>query len=179
MVHTIGLSDKGMPGVYRIELQVTAGSGKLATSGLWNSTAAKEQVKIAFDYFKANASRISASGKVLDHDYHLHVVELQNTGVLRDLALASLVAFSSGLLGRPTQGQMVVLGDMSLGGSLKRVESLAECLQVAFDAGGKRVTLPMASAADIPTIPAELFTKFQTSFYAEPVDAVVKALGVE
>ena len=168
-----------MPGVYRIELQVTAGSGKLAMSGLWNSTSAKEQVKMAFDYFKANASRISGSSKVLEHDFHLHVVDLQNTGVLRDLALASLVAFASGLLGRPTQGQMVVLGDMSLGGSLKPVESLAECLQVAFDAGGKRVTLPMASAADIPTIPAELFTKFQTSFYAEPVDAVVKALGVE
>ena len=47
VVHTIGLSDKGMPGVYRIELQITAGSGKLAMSGLWNSTAAKEQVKMA------------------------------------------------------------------------------------------------------------------------------------
>lgn len=33
VVHTIGLSDKGMPGVYRIEMQVTAGSGKLAMSG--------------------------------------------------------------------------------------------------------------------------------------------------
>lgn len=116
---------------------------------------------------------------MLEHDFHLHVVDLQNTGVLRDLALASLVAFASGLLGRPTQSQMVVLGDMSLGGSLKPVESLAECLQVAFDAGGKRVTPPMASAADIPIIPAELFTKFQTSFYAEPVDAVIKTLGVE
>lgn len=31
---------------------------------------------------------------------------------------------------------------------------------------------------DIPTIPVELFTKLQTSFYAESVDAVYKALGV-
>ncbi|MFS8151645.1 S16 family serine protease [Vreelandella titanicae] len=178
-VYTIGLSDKGMPGVYRIEMQVTAGSGKLAMSGLWNSTAAKEQVKMAFDYFKANAGRISGARKVLEHDFHLHVVDLQNSGVLRDLSLASLVAFSSGLVGKPTQSQMVVLGDMSLGGSLKPVESLAECLQVAFDAGGKRVTLLMSSAMDIPTISGELLTKFQTSFYAEPIDAVVKALGVD
>ena len=28
---------------------------------------------------------------------------------------------------------------------------------------------------DIPTVPGELFAKFQTSFYAEPIDAVVKA----
>ncbi|MCW8040717.1 protease Lon-related BREX system protein BrxL [Acinetobacter entericus] len=178
-LYTIGLSNKGMPGLYRLELQVTKGSGKLATSGLWNSSSAKEQVKIAFDYFKANASRISGGSKVLEHDFHLHVVELQNTGQLSHLALPSLVAFASGLLGRSVQSQMVVLGDMSLGGSVTPVESIAECLQVAFDAGAKKVALPMSSAADIPTIPVELFTKFQTSFYADPVDAVFKGLGVD
>lgn len=178
-LYTIGLSNKGMPGLYRLELQVTKGSGKLATSGLWNSSSAKEQVKIAFDYFKANASRISGGSKVLEHDFHLHVVELQNTGPLSHLALPSLVAFASGLLGRSVQSQMVVLGDMSLGGSVTPVESIAECLQVAFDAGAKKVALPMSSAADIPTIPVELFTKFQTSFYADPVDSVFKALGVD
>lgn len=179
VLHTIGLSNKGMPGLYRLELQVTKGSGKLATSGLWNSSGAKEQVRIAFDYFKANASRISGGNRVGEHDFHLHVVELQNTGPLSHLALSSLVVFASGLLGKPLQNQMVVLGDMSLGGSVTPVESLAECLQVAFDAGAKKVALPMSSAADIPTIPAELFTKFQTSFYADPVDAVFKALGVD
>ena len=178
-LYTIGLSNKGMPGLYRLELQVTKGSGKLATSGLWNSSSAKEQVKIAFDYFKANASRISGGSKVLEHDFHLHVVELQNTGPLSHLALPSLVAFASGLLGRSVQSQMVVLGDMSLGGSVTPVESIAECLQVAFDAGAKKVALPMSSAADIPTIPVELFTKFQTSFYADPVDSVFKGLGVD
>ena len=178
-LYTIGLSNKGMPGLYRLELQVTKGSGKLATSGLWNSSSAKEQVKIAFDYFKANASRISGGSKVLEHDFHLHVVELQNTGPLSHLALPSLVAFASGLLARSVQSQMVVLGDMSLGGSVTPVESIAECLQVAFDAGAKKVALPMSSAADIPTIPVELFTKFQTSFYADPVDAVFKGLGVD
>ncbi|MBD0194613.1 protease Lon-related BREX system protein BrxL, partial [Acinetobacter baumannii] len=105
-LYTIGLSNKGMPGLYRLELQVTKGSGKLATSGLWNSSSAKEQVKIAFDYFKANASRISGGSKVMEHDFHLHVVELQNTGPLSHLALPSLVAFASGLLGRSVQNQM-------------------------------------------------------------------------
>jgi ATP-dependent Lon protease len=179
VLHTIGLSNKGMPGLYRLELQVTKGSGKLATSGLWGSSAAKEQVKIAFDFFKANASSISAGVKVADHDFHISAVELQNTGPFTHLALASLVAFVSGLLNRPVQSQMVVLGDMSIGGSVTPVENIAECLQVAFDAGAKKVALPMSSAADIPTIPAELFTKFQTSFYADPVDGVIKALGIE
>lgn len=100
-------------------------------------------------------------------------------GLFTHLALAGLVALVSGLLGKSVQSQMVVLGDMSLGGSVTPVESLAECLQVAFDAGAKKVAIPMSSAADISTIPPELFTKFQVSFYADPVDAVFKALGVD
>jgi ATP-dependent Lon protease len=37
----------------------------------------------------------------------------------------------------------------------------------------------MASVRGIPTIPGELFAKFKTGFYADPVDAVFKALGVQ
>jgi len=95
------------------------------------------------------------------------------------MTLASFVALCSGLFGKPIQQQMVILGSMSLGGSIVPVENLAEALQVAFDSGAKRLLLPMASVRDIATIPGELFAKFQTSFYADPVDAVFKALGVQ
>ncbi len=63
--------------------------------------------------------------------------------------------------------------------NIGQFENLAESLQVAFDAGAKRILLPMGSVGDIPSIPGELFAKFQTSFYADPTDAVFKALGVE
>ncbi|MGI2029385.1 protease Lon-related BREX system protein BrxL [Endozoicomonas acroporae] len=178
-VYTIGKGAGGLNGLYRLELQISAGSGKLALSGLGSDSSAKETVKIAFDYFKANIGRISASAKVLEHDFHLHFVELQNTGICRELGLASLVAFASGLMKKPVQSQMVALGNMSLGGNVNPVTGLAEHLQVAFDAGAKKVALPMSNAADIATIPPELFTKFQSSFYADPVDAVFKALGVD
>ena len=57
--------------------------------------------------------------------------------------------------------------------------SAATIVQVAFDAGAKRILLPMSSVTDIPSVPGELFAKFQTGFYSDPVDAVFKALGVE
>ena len=95
------------------------------------------------------------------------------------MTLIAFVALCSAVLGKPVQSQLVVLGSMSLGGSIVPVQNLAESLQVAFDAGAKRILLPMASVGDIPTIPGELFAKFQTGFYADPQDAVFKALGVE
>lgn len=95
------------------------------------------------------------------------------------MTLTTFIALCSAVLGKPLQSQMVVLGSMSLGGNIIPVENLAESLQVAHDAGAKRVLLPMASVGDIPTIPGELFAKFQTGFYSDPRDAAFKALGVE
>ncbi len=178
-LHTVGAGSGGMLGLYRLELQTVAGNGKLAISGVGSGSASKEPLKVAYDYFKANYPRISSAAKPGDRDYHLHIVELHNTGPNQTMTLSGFIALCSGLLGKPVQGSLVVLGDMSLGGSILPAVNLAASLQVAFDAGAKRILIPMSSVGDIPTIPGELFAKFQTSFYADPVDAVFKALGVE
>ncbi len=62
---------------------------------------------------------------------------------------------------------------------LNKVEELSEVMQIAFDAGAKRILIPKSSAADIATIPSNLFAKFQLSFYSRPEDAVIKSLGIE
>ena len=174
-LHTISMGSSEMPGIYRMEVQSIPGGGKINASG----SAPKETMRVAFDYFKANSSRVSASIKPSERDFHSHLVELQNTGVPQSLTLASFIALCSAALGKPVQSQLAVMGDMSLGGTVVQVRNLAESMQVAFDAGAKRILLPMSSVTDIPTVPGELFSKFQTSFYSDPVDAVFKALGVE
>jgi len=178
-MHTVTMGTSDHLGLYRLELQITGGNGRLSISGSGSNTKTKEAIKIAFDYFKANISRVSSMSKVGDHDYHLHIVEIHNTGAATALTLCSFIAFCSGLMGKPLRSQMVTLGDMSLGGTIVPASNLAELLQVAFDSGAKKILIPMSSVGDIQTIPGELFAKFQTSFYADPVDAAFKALGVE
>jgi len=174
-LHTISMGASEMPGIYRLEIQSIPGGGKVNVSG----AAPREAVKVAFDYFKANCSRVSASIKPGERDFHTHLVELQNSGAPQALTLASFIALCSAALAKPVQSQLAVLGDMSLGGTIVQVRNLAESMQVAFDAGAKRILLPMSSVTDIPSVPGELFAKFQTSFYSDPVDAAFKALGVE
>ena len=134
---------------------------------------------MAFDYFKANPSRVSASIKPGERDFHTHLVELQNRVAPQALTLASSIALCSAALAKPVQSQLAVLGDMSLGGTVVQVRNPAECMQVASDAGAKRIQLPMSSVTDIASVQGELFAKFQTSFYSGPVDAVFKVLWVE
>ena len=58
------------------------------------------------------------------------------------------------------------------------MEELSEVMQVAFDAIAKKNLISMNSAADIATVPSDLFAKFQLSFYSSPEDAVIKSLWI-
>jgi len=178
VLHTVAVGASTHLGLYRMETQVTAGKGHFKVSGFGSSSQPKESLKVAFDYFKANATRVSAAIKANDHDFHIHMIELHNTGASDHITLAGFVALCSAITEKPLQPQLVVLGNMSLGGNIVPVVNLAECLQVAKDAGAKRVLMPMSSVSDIPSVPAELFSKFQVAFYADPVDAAFKAMGV-
>jgi len=179
VVHFVSVGATSKLGVYRLESQMTAGNGKHSTSGFASDTSAKEQVRVGFEYFKGNLSRIAATSRFSDHEFHLHFVDLQSSGNSHSASLSSLVACCSILLGKSVQEKMVVLGSMTLGGVVSPVQDLASSMQVALEAGATKVLIPMASATDIPTVPAETFTKFQVSFYSDPVDAVYKALGVQ
>ncbi len=177
-VYTVAKTHDGKLGVYKLELQVTSGSGKLKTSGFNSNSRSKESANMAFDYFKANAKNISGIIKTQEADYHLHIHDLQGIGVPEDISLATFITLCSGAMTKATQEQMVVLGSFSIGGTLKKVDEFANTLQVCFDSGGKRVLIPMVSATDIATVPTDLFTKFQTTFYQDVNDSVFKALGV-
>lgn len=178
-VYTIGHGKSGMIGAYKLEVQVVSGSGKFEKTGLGANREAKEAIDTAFRFFKANSKNISRSITTITKDYLMHVVDIHGVGLTSELALAAFVALCSGALGRPCQSQLAILGSMSIGGTINKVEELANVLQVCFDAGAKKVLLPMSSAADISTVPPELFARFQISFYQSPEDAVFKALGVE
>ena len=167
-------------GVARIECSLNEkGSGKFDVTGLSNSKELKESMKTAQNYFKASAKHISQTISLEQKDYLMHVDDCQGIGIDSSLSLAAYIAYISAALHRPLSAQLMVLGSMTIGGTILKVEDLANALQVCFDAGAKKILLPMSNATDIATVPAELFAKFQTSFYTSPEDAAIKALGIE
>ena len=165
-------------GVFKLELQSIPGNGKLIRTGVASAGGMRDSINIALNYFKANAHRVSGSIHPDNSDFLLQLLDLQGAGTPDEGGLALFISLCSATLKRSVQPQLAVFGEMTLGGTINPVSNLAASLQVAFDAGVKRILLPMASAADLTTVPPELFTKFQTSFYNDPIDAVFKALAV-
>ncbi len=47
-----------------------------------------------------------------------------------------------------------------------------------MDAGAKKVLIPISAASKMSTVPPDLFSKFQISFYEDPIDAVYKSLAL-
>jgi len=178
-VYTVARGDTGMLGVYKLETELVGGNGKFEVTGVGYDREAKENLKTAQNYFKANKKLISGTIDIDNSNYLMHIADCQGVGSTPELALCAFVALCGASLRKPIQSQMCVLGNMSIGGTISKVEELANTMQVCFDAGAKKVLLPMSSAADIATVPSDLFAKFQTSFYTSPEDAVFKALGLE
>ena len=178
-VYTVSRGKSGMIGVFRLESQMLPGTGKLACTGLGSDRGAKEATNTAFNFLKANAKRISGSISMTSKDYNINYQDLQGIGITDKLALPTVISICSIALNRPTQSSLAVLGEISIAGSMIKVDELANALQVCLDSGAKKILLPTTCAADMGTVPPELMGSFQIIFYQSAEDAVFKALGVE
>jgi ATP-dependent Lon protease len=177
-VYVVGHGNSGMIGVYKLENQVVSGTGKFDKSGVGSHREAKESLDTAFRYFTANSKSISNTISTKTKDYLMHISDIQGIGLTAELAVAELIGLCSGALDKPVQESMVVIGNMTVGGTIAKVEEFANVLQVSVDAGAKKVLIPAASVMDLQTVPPDLLVKVQPVFYSDPIDAVYKALGV-
>jgi ATP-dependent Lon protease len=178
-VYTVSRGKSGMIGVYRLESQMLPGNGKFERTGLGTDREAKESTNTAFSYLKANGNRISGNISTLNKDYIINYQDLQGIGMTGILALPTLIALCSIALGKPILSSLVVLGEISISGTMIKVDELANTLQVCLDSGAKKVLLPTTSFTDMALVPPELMSAFQLIPYSSAEDAVFKALGVE
>lgn len=178
-VYTVSQGKSGMIGVFRLESQMLPGNGKFERTGIGTDRGAKESTNTAFNFLKANANRISGSISTTMKDYIINYQDLQGIGMTGKLALSTLIALCSIALGKPVQSSLVVLGEISISGTIIKVDELANTLQVCLDSGAKRVLIPSTSFVDFTTIPPDLMSAFQLIPYQSAEDAVFKALGVE
>ena len=178
-VYTVSQGKSGMIGVFRLESQMLPGNGKFERTGIGTDRDAKESTNTAFNFLKANANRISGSISTTMKDYIINYQDLQGIGMTGKLALPTLIALCSIALGKPVQSSLVVLGEISISGTMIKVDELASTLQVCLDSGAKRVLIPSTSFVDFATVPPDLMSAFQLIPYQSAEDAVFKALGVE
>ena len=178
-IYTVSQGKSGMIGLFRLESQILPGTGKFTAHGIGNEREAKESILNAFNYLKANNKRISQGISTTTKDYIIQYQDLQGIGMTKKLSLPTLIALCSIAIQKATISSLAVLGDISVSGTVSKVDNLANTLQVCLDSGAKRVLLPITSAGDLGTVPAELVGSFNLIFFSSAEDAVFTALGVQ
>lgn len=170
--------DGGNKGLVRIDLQKMPGNGKFSHTGFGSGKAISDELKEAVNYLRSNLNRVTQNARYSDYEFHMKATDINGLGTLNGLELAIFISLVSGITERILQPQMCVLGSMSIGGVVLGTEDLPGALQVAHDAGAKRILIPAVDIAQYSKVPADLISKFSLEVYADPVDAAYKALGI-
>jgi ATP-dependent Lon protease len=175
-VYTAGFTSDGTVGLYRLEVSVSSGSGKLKMAG-GISGLMKESVQRAFSYVQAKKPELGISNDLDTSDIHVEVIDLLGNRIEAEIGVAFLVAAYSAFRKTPVSPALLVLGDMSIQGNIKPLRSLTEPLQVAKDNGAKRALIPIENKRNFLDVSSEVLEQVDPIFYGDPKTAAMKVVG--
>lgn len=176
-IYTASVGPDGTVGMYRVEVSVAAGSGKLRTAG-GVSGVTKESINRAFSYMLAKKGELSIARELDVSDLHVEVIDLMNNRVEGEIGLGFFIAAFSALKKAPPAPAMLVLGDLSVQGNIKGLRSLAEPLQLAMDNGAKRALIPLENKRSFLEVTGDVVEHVDPIFFGDPKTAAFKALGL-
>ncbi len=176
-LYAASVSGDGTAGLYRIEVSLSSGSGKLkAAGGIAGTT--KESINRAFSYLLANKTAFGVGREVDTQDFHVEVIDLLGNKVAAEIGVAFFIAAYSMLRKAPPLPALLVLGDMSIQGNIKPIRSLVEPLQVAMDNGGRRALVPVENKRQFLEVSPDVLEQVDPVFYGDLRQAAFKALGL-
>lgn len=176
-VYTASVTADGTVGLYRLEVSISAGTGKLKPAG-GVSGEMKESIQRAFSYMKSNTGSLGVTRELDTADFHIEAIDLLGNKVPAEVGVAFFIAAFSILRKSPSQSALLVLGDMSIQGNIKPVRSLVEPLQVAMDNGAKRALIPIENKRSFFEVSADVLENVDPIFYGDLKVAAFKALGL-
>ncbi|MBL8528750.1 MAG: protease Lon-related BREX system protein BrxL [Burkholderiales bacterium] len=176
-VYSAGVTSDGTVGLYRVEVSVSSGTGKLRLAG-GVAGAMKESVQRAFSFLQAKKTDLGIARDLDVSDIHVEVIDLLANRVEAELGVAFFVACYSALRKAPVSPALLILGDMSVQGNIKPLRSLTEPLQVAKDNGAKRALIPIENKRNFLDVSADIMEHVDPIFYGDPKTAAMKALGL-
>lgn len=176
-VYTAGVTADGTVGLYRVEVSISSGTGKLKLAG-GVSGAMKESVQRAFSYLQAKKTDLGIGREIDTSDMHVEVIDLLANRVEAEIGVAFFVACYSAIRKAPVQPALLVLGDMSVQGNIKPLRSLTEPLQVAKDNGAKRALIPIENKRNFLDVSADIMEYVDPIFFGDPRTAAMKVLGL-
>jgi len=177
-IYTIGTdANDNRLALFLLQAQVNPGSGRIIPLGNLSSRM-KEAIKTADAYLRANLKNLGITKDIDSYDFNLQAINLNQAKEGAETAVAFFISLVSSILEKPILDRTVVLGEMSVQGLLLKVTSLPERMQLAVEAGAKRILIPSENKRDLSEVPDAILTAIQWQFYDSPIKAAMMAMGM-
>lgn len=178
-VYTVGTdpSDRKLA-FFLIQTQVNSGSGRIIPLGHLSATM-KDALKAADAYLKAHTRDLGIDREPRQYDFTVQAVNLNQAKEGGETAIAFFISLVSALLDKPVDPQTTVVGEMSVKGLLRRVSNLPERLELAREAGAKRILIPSENKRDLADVPDEVLNRLEPVFYTDPIHSAIRAMRLE
>ena len=174
--YAASVDSSGKVGLYRIEVGMAAGTGKMKIAGGMDGLM-RESMQRAFAYLQGHKVNMGIAQVFDTSDFHVEAIDLLGNRIPCEVGVALAVAVYSAIKKRPALPGLLILGDMSIQGNIKPVASLAEPLQTAMDNGARRALVPIENKRNFLDVSADIVERVDPVFYGDPMTAALKALG--
>ena len=180
--HVWGLSpgasagEASAPGLFRLEARSGMGSGYRLTN-IGAPAPLRESAQIAYQNLVARNREFIGDRDARAHEIVLQALALDAAKSGAHLGVPMLLAMISSLLERPLRGGLVVIGGLSVGGTLETIYNAVEAAEVAIEKGATTLLVPLGARRQLFELPDELCARVTLVFYTDARDALLKALG--
>jgi ATP-dependent Lon protease len=176
-VYSVVIGEQSKASIYRMEVNMSAGTGKLKISGAIGKQM-KDSFIRAFDYLKSIKSQVGISSEIQNNDFNVEAIDLLGSVIDAPSGIPLFVALLSVIKKQSVLPGLIVLGDLTVQGNIKPLSSLSEPLQVGLDNGAKKAIIPIENKRHFLDVASDIIEAVDPIFYKDPITAAYKGLGI-
>lgn len=163
------------PGLFRLEVTEGPGSGvRILNKPV--PQAFQESIRCAEQNLYARALQLVGDRDPRAHEFSAQLRGFDSAKTGAKTGVASLIALCSALLRKSVRGGLIVVGEVTLGGTIEPIHNAVSLAELAVEKGAKSLLLPVACRRQLFDLSDDMATKLDIEFYQDAKDALLKAL---
>ena len=177
--HVWGVSPGGQdeaPGLYRIEVNETQGSGVKITN-VGAPGALRESVQTAYQNLLMRNRELIGDRDAREHELNIQVRAMDVSREGSNLGVPILLAFCSALLTRSLRGGLVIVGGLSIGGSFEPIHNAVSIAELLVEKGAQTILFPVGARRQLNDLSDEMAARITIVYYVDVRDALLKSIA--
>lgn len=164
------------PGLFRLEVTEGPGSG-VRVLNKPVPQAFQESIRCAEQNLYARAMQLVGDRDPRSHEFSVQLRGFDAAKTGAKTGVASLIALCSALLRKSVRGGLVVVGEVTLGGTIEPIHNAVSLAEIAVEKGAKSLLLPVSCRRQLFDLSDDMATRLDIEFYQDAKDALLKSLA--